>query len=322
MSCATPWKAFKTGYLTENGKEDLIMVRFPAPDEISTDKVSKPIDYSRAPFILRDGHAYLIDPLLVPCGSCNACRMQKAKEWKIRNCLELQEHKEAWFITLTFDDDHIGDNSLDKKELQDFFKRLRYYLDDSFRYFASGEYGDTTLRKHYHILFYGHLEDLRLIGVNKFTSDFVAKAWTFGQHLVEPVTPGSIAYVCGYVEKKLNNHWPIYAGKPFVTMSRRPGIGMAWLDRHKADLERSFKVYGIFGDDVKNNSAAVPQAFKRKLDGLPWFEELKAAAVLAGDDLEATQRVIYGMVSQEEISWAQMNGLDYKNNLHKKVRIL
>ena len=322
MSCVHPFKAFRTGFLTENGKEDLIMCHWPCPDFISTDKVHKPIDYSRAHYFLRDGATYLCDPIEVPCGSCNSCRMQKAKEWKIRNCLELQDHDEAWFITLTFDDAHLGDNSLDKKELQDFLKRLRYYLGDKFRYFASGEYGDTTLRKHYHILLYCHLGDLSLIGVNRYTCDCIGKAWPFGQHLVEPVTPGSIAYVCGYVEKKLDKSWPIFAGKPFVTMSRRPGIGMSWLERHKSDLERSFKVYGIFGDDVRNNSASVPQAFKRKLDGLPWFEELKEASRLASDDIVATQRVIYGIYSREHISFAQEAGLDYKNKLHEKEKIL
>lgn len=322
MSCVHPFHAFKTGYKTEIGKDDLILVRFPAPKSISLDSVKKRVSLDNAPHHIENGHVWLDDPAVVPCGSCVGCRMNKAKEWKIRNCLELMYRKEAYFITLTYDDAHLprddkGLPVLVKSDLQNFFKRLRNYIDC--RYFACGEYGELTGRCHFHILLYAHLDGFRLVGVNRFTNDLISKCWTLGNHLVEEVTPGSIAYVSGYVEKKQNDpNWHFYSIKPFITMSRKPGIGMEWLADHMDVIKATKKVYGRFADDVRATSASLPKAFKDKLAGLDWFEEWKELAKLNEESTEATIRAVYRLVSSSLISDSQEAG--YIASLTKKRR--
>ena len=134
---------------------------------------------------------------LIPCGQCIACRINYSKEWAARCTMETLYHKEQWFLTLTYDNDHVptintetgeltrggywalgtdeaGEYkevkqslSLLPKDLQDFLKRLRINQDRKYpeagkiRFYACGEYGGKTLRPHYHILAYGlHVPDL------------------------------------------------------------------------------------------------------------------------------------------------------------------
>lgn len=245
-----------------------------------------------------NGRLFLTEPLDVPCGSCVGCRMQRAKEWKIRNCLELQSHAEAWFITLTYDDGHLpinehGQPYLRKRDIQLFMKRVRRNL-GNYRYFASAEYGEHTHRPHFHLILYGHLSGFKLMGPNRFTCPDIARCWPNGQHLVEAVTPGNIAYVSGYVEKKQKDPaYFDYPVKPFLLMSRKPGIGMLYFVKHYDSIRDTQKVYGLFGEGTKALVAGLPKSFKRNLDGIPWFEKFKEACRLAGVRYDETLKIVY-----------------------------
>ena len=85
----------------------------------------------------------LENSMIVPCGKCISCRIQKTSEWAIRLMLELPMwNYEASFITLTYDDEHLPkDLSLKPKDLTDFWKRLRKDYGKPIKYFACGEYG-------------------------------------------------------------------------------------------------------------------------------------------------------------------------------------
>lgn len=102
----------------------------------------------------------------VACGYCLECRRAHAQEWADRCTLEASKYKYNWFITLTYDDDHLPLNgcqsTLKRKDFQDFMKRLRKnYPDYKVKVFYCGEYGDSSTRPHYHaILFNLPLDDL------------------------------------------------------------------------------------------------------------------------------------------------------------------
>jgi len=293
MSCCHPLKAFRTGYKTVNGKDDYIIVGHSTCPTLSTDHIKKPVLLDQVPHLMMDGHAYLTDPLDVPCGKCVGCRMQRAKEWKIRNCLELEYAREAYFVTLTYDDDNVpfnecGEPVLVKRDLQLFLKRLRKYI-GQFRYFGCGEYGENTGRPHFHLLLYGHLEGFELVGVSRFSNPTILKAWNKGHILVESVDPGSIAYVCGYVEKKqADPKWFDYPVKPFLVMSRKPGIGMVYLVDNYDSIKSTKKVYGLFGNGTTNLNASMPHAFRRNLEGVPWFEDYRLQLREFGKQRETT----------------------------------
>lgn len=309
MSCNHPYLGFKTGCLTDNGKDDYILVmddvdKLYFPCEIA----KKKIDFSRADYCFIGGKCFLTNPIKIPCGVCIGCRIDRAREWKIRNCLELIDHPEAYFVTLTYNDaclplDDDGASILVKSDAQKFLKRLRRRI-GQFRYFGCGEYGDATARCHFHFLIYGHLTDFELIGVNKFQCKAIKEAWPFGHHIVESVTPGSIAYVSGYVEKKFKAYYENFPVKPFLMMSRMPGIGMGYLERNFKNFEKDMHVYGVFSEGSKVLSSVVPKAFRRKLMDEPWYEAWKEAAIKSGESMEETLKVLYRLSTHQELSFA------------------
>ena len=65
-------------------------------------------------------------------------------------------HPHNAYITLTYNDDHLPANgSLQPRDLQLFWKRLRKARTPGIRYYACGEYGDQTARPHYHAIIFG-----------------------------------------------------------------------------------------------------------------------------------------------------------------------
>lgn len=169
--------------------------------------------------------------LRLPCGGCLGCRLARAKEWTLRCTLELQRHPAAVFTTLTYNDKSLPP-TLERKALQLWLKRLRKALGPKkpIRFFASGEYGETNNRPHYHAILYG---------IPLCHSGTIEDAWQKrGFTKTVNLTPAAIAYVAGYNSKKLG--WKKYIQEervdpdtgecyhwqpPFQEMSRRPGIG-------------------------------------------------------------------------------------------------
>lgn len=113
--------------------------------------------------------------------------------------MESTLYKNNYFITLTYDDDHVpykyvGDengeaikiNELIRRDLTLFLKKLRidYQRKNNhigIRYYASGEYGDRTYRPHFHILLFNcPIDDLKFYKKNfddtlYFNSDRIQK---------------------------------------------------------------------------------------------------------------------------------------------------
>lgn len=213
--------------------------------------------------------------LLLPCRKCVGCRLDKSREWANRVVMEQLYHQESWFLTLTYDDEHLPPAypvdpataeilsvhaTLVKEDLQKFFKRLRKNSKQELRYFASGEYGSQTYRPHYHCLIFGlHLDDLQPIkrnfsGDQYYVSDFIAKCWPYGIHILGQVTWNSAAYVARYTMKKATHGYTKeYYEKAgiqseFQTMSLRPAIGRRFYDDHPDLFEYStFNVTTMYG---------------------------------------------------------------------------
>ena len=130
----------------------------------------------------------------VPCGRCPECRIRKVQEWIFRIQQEAKMYDRMSFVTLTYNTQYVpisknGFMTLDKKDLQKFFKRLRHHT-DKIRYYAVGEYGSLNKRPHYHIILFGE-DDKNLID----------KAWKIGYTHVGNVNQKTIAYTLKYVDK-------------------------------------------------------------------------------------------------------------------------
>lgn len=160
----------------------------------------------------------------VPCGKCMACRISKTAEWTKR-LMDEKEGKPACFITLTYDDPHLPPSGLVKEDLTNFIKRLRRRLEPkTVKYYACGEYGDTTARPHYHIIVIGWeppLHDLIKIRNNLVTSRMLNDTWGMGYTSVGTVTKESAQYVAGYVRKK------IYKKKKKLPEDKKPTWSVA-----------------------------------------------------------------------------------------------
>ena len=259
--CTSPLKGFING-TTENGKKNLIVTPYSVDHiEILDNKKI----YVDSPAIT--SKFALTEFVEIPCGQCIECRLQRSRRWADRCMLELGYHESSYFITLTYDNEHIPKNplidyktgeiyaenaTLVKKDLQDFMKRLRRAYEykgyeNKLRFFACGEYGSQTLRPHFHIIVFGlKLDDLMLYkrnfnGDNLYNSAFISKLWKKGFSVVGDVTWQSCAYVARYIMKKHlgkdSEFYDIYNIEPeFTLMSRKPGIARQYYDEHKDEL--------------------------------------------------------------------------------------
>lgn len=188
----------------------------------------------------------------LPCGQCIGCRLEKAAQWAMRCMHESQLYECNAFITLTFSDEHLApDLSLHKEDFVLFMKRLRKYMKYHFncqdvRFFHCGEYGDLNSRPHHHaILFNVDFPDRVLWkqGVNKvpiYRSEILEKLWPYGYSSIGNVTYQSCGYVARYVLKKVTGKksQEYYGNRvpPYITMSRRPGIGKNWMLKYYRDV--------------------------------------------------------------------------------------
>ena len=84
------------------------------------------------------------DQVLLPCGRCIGCRLDRSRDWALRCVHESKLYDQNCFITLTYDDEQMASScTLVPEHLQMFWKRLRRAIEPvRIRYFACGEYGD------------------------------------------------------------------------------------------------------------------------------------------------------------------------------------
>lgn len=195
----------------------------------------------------------------LPCGQCMPCRINARRVWTARLVLELFQHREAAFVTLTYSDENLPANgNLCKRDLQLFLKKLRFALEPvRVRYYAVGEYGDRTSRAHYHVLLYG---------VGRSAAQAINAAWGLGLVHIGDVTRESCQYVAGYVTKKMNNKDdPRLNGREpeFALMSRRPGIGFQAAKQIGQQMTRSSPAAGWI-----NKNGDVPNVYR--MDGRMW----------------------------------------------------
>lgn len=244
----------------------------------------------RVVFVERAKHD-LVRSLLLPCGQCRGCRLERSRQWAIRCVHEASLHERNCFITLTYDDGHLPeDRSLDYKIFQVFMRRLRKrFKEFRIRFFMCGEYGETLGRPHYHACLFGFDFPDKVFhkrvasGFNLYRSDSLDSLWGRGFASIGDVSFESAAYVARYVMKKRNGdgqtkYYEIIdldtgevarRRKEFCMMSLKPGIGSDWLRLFWRDVVFDGQVV-ING--VKSN---VPRFYMRRLRKLQAWETVE-----------------------------------------------
>lgn len=197
----------------------------------NSDSVFIPKD--QIPLLVESG--FNVDYLqALPCRQCFSCRLNYSKEWAIRCQLESLYHEHSYFVTLTYDNDHlpsgkfldydhgIVDSTLCRSDVQKWLKRFRKaekkeYGVDGIKVFYCGEYGELNGRPHYHALLFGthEFDDLQLIKANgsvrHYSSDFLDSTWSddllgihnrIGLSSISEFNFNTAAYTTRYMFKK------------------------------------------------------------------------------------------------------------------------
>lgn len=257
--------------------------------------------------------------LYVPCGQCDECLESKKKQYYVRTFAEYQDIQPfvdagqglVYFDTLTYSNKYLprwhGIDVFNHRHIQLFLKRLRknlassgYNCENNLRYFICSEYGDTTQRPHYHVLFFLRFK----IDVEKFWR-FVRDSWPYGfndrlkQKVVRGVLcrgakervvdgNGALRYVSGYVVKDKSfmaifdqkvaelvasgydlDDSILRSLKPRFFLSR--GFGLSFLEDQSAKFHFKMDYYEKTGritiSDFKyiKQDFALPEYYRRKI---------------------------------------------------------
>ena len=311
MTCYHPLKAWYTGEYTEDGK-----LKY----KITSDQI-----YS---ITLKDGRVSYDDYIEVPCGYCIGCRLDHSREWAIRCMAEATMWNENYFITLTYDNDHIPkDNSIHKRDLQLFLKRLRKEIDDpgTCRYFACGEYGETTFRPHYHLILFNcpigkYNERFGTAGTTPtFINPIIGKCWPYGQHLIGTVTDQSAGYVARYNMKSVKyskyeaSDWQkLGIERPFLIMSRRPGIGYEFFRKNTDMFESDQMIVSTIDGGIKSK---IPRYFEKLYED---EEHLKLLKIRRRSKAEETTKAEERNTDKNHKDYLKDKERVKKNELHKR----
>lgn len=268
------------------------------------------------------------DKVPVPCGKCPPCKLRRVNSWVFRLMQEEKRSTSSHFVTLTYDTRHVpisrnGFKTLDKGDLQKFFKRLRKLVPHlRVKYYAVGEYGSRSARPHYHAIIF-----------NVPSTQMYVDAWTLngsqiGTVHIGQVTSDSIAYTMKYIDKSnfVKRHNRDDRVAEFPLMSK--GLGDNYLTDaiekyYKADLSRMF----ITKDS--GHKIALPRYYRLKI-----FDkrEMLIQRHLADQATEKRlQRLHHQYVSQYGsdnsftfVDWleAQKNGRFYKFYANQKRDVI
>lgn len=249
------------------------------------------------PWLFKDKEGVIRE---LPCRRCIACRISKAREWAVRCENELSYHRDSCFLTLTYNDEFLPpDLSLKKKDVQLFFKRLRFSIQPKrIKVFYTGEYGDDFGRPHYHALVFGwkpELKDLGFIGERGkrkyYSSKLINELWTYGNNYVGVLEPKSIGYVTRYCIKKLYGDpaKESYGDRVHPFMHCSKGLGLQYA------IDNADKIHEE-GVKIRGKSCGIPGYYYRKID-----MDAQEASERAKKKVKERNQAYYSNLSLDEI---------------------
>ena len=165
-----------------------------------------------------------------------------------------------------------------KKDLQDFWKRLRKVIQVPIKYYAVGEYGEKFGRPHYHAITYGvGIEDKKII----------YEEWNKGQIHAGTVTEKSLRYVIDYTQKKLygDEARKEYGERlpPFSLMSK--GLGLQYAMKNRQQLVDNLCI------KINKKEVTIPRYYVKKLEINPLRMRIRA---------EKKKQEVYNRLSGDE----------------------
>lgn len=258
----------------------------------------------------------LVGSLVLPCGRCIGCRLERARQWSVRIMHEARMYEGSSFVTLTYDDEHAP-RSLRYRDFQLFMKRLRRRAGIPVRFFMCGEYGGQLGRPHFHaglfgLDFRGDRYEWRKGdgGYPVFRSPFLESCWTSGLSELGELTSESAAYMARYTLQKVNGdlakvHYLDVDGSlrepEFAHMSLKPGIGARWFERFNRDVYPHDRVV------VKGVEAKPPRYYDKLLKRLnpDELEQVQQLRILEGESRGGVDTTVERLADREKVAKAR-----------------
>ncbi len=279
-----------------------------------------------SPYILKnsDNLADKYVGMEVPCRHCLQCRMQRSSQWQLRLDNELTAWDSAIFVTLTYDNDTISTKhkgmSLEKKDLVNFTKRLKYFLNKKNRkikYYGCGEYGERNKRPHYHIIIFGmSLSELQLERHPRSgywcRGGILNDSWDKGLIHVGTCTQDSISYVASYTTKKTTHtmqqkyELEQKGFEPEFQITSQ-GMGLSYALKNVQQIEKFKYLLTRHGKKVP-----IPKYYWKKLDEMQvlCYNDVRNELEENAKETQRKRLQIYNEISKSNLS--ETNLLDYK----------
>lgn len=261
-----------------------------------------------------------VERVYVPCGKCISCLSKRSKSWTLRLTTEYLKYDNNCVLTLTYNDEHLPENSLlNYRDVQLFLKRLRKKLNSickgyKIRFACSCEYGSDRLRPHYHIIIFNWFPpDIDLLKPYKITkrnsklykSEICDKLWSDDKGQIGFVDVGLVdyhtsRYICQYcVKKAIHKNHSEYVKKNKIKREKlccSIGTGLEYFKKnYKSMFNKSFAVLG-------NLKYPIHRYFKNKLKQLypDLFEKYKLKCKEMLRNFELTPEVQRRLEAVEE----------------------
>lgn len=203
-----------------------------------------------------------------PCGKCPPCLRKRQAGWLFRLKQEQLISKNASFITLTYDDEHLpkteqGIPTLNRKHPQLFIKRLRKIVETYFpqtekiRYYLCGEYGSITARPHYHAIIFNLPQEY----LNH--PELLTRDWQMGNTMTCACNDATMTYVTKYIMKTMyhENDKTDPRQKEFSNISK--GIGGSYLSKATRSYYKVHLLPYLTVEDGERRT--MPRYYKEKL---------------------------------------------------------
>lgn len=282
----------------------------------------------------------------VPCGKCDLCRVTRRYERALRIMLEAESFPDStYFITLTYDDAHLGSPELDHSDWAQFMKDFRRHFTQAqycpltwkkdgrcyprlrkkkpvvksltfkeIKQVVAGEYGDTFGRKHFHGILFGHeFSDLTPTGTFSsrghaiHTSESLRRVWNKGFVQIERVNMDLALYVSSYITDQALEDRPDKdrIKKQYGRFGR--GIGRSWMEKYYRDVLSA----GVLM--LRSGDYPIPRTFLRWFEEHPEFVKWKAEKALT-----VAERTVSNIRKEDgPLRRARAKGRIFKH-IHKK----
>lgn len=289
----------------------------------------------------------ILSHINVPCGNCSRCLQRRKMEWSFRMEQEREESKTAYFVTLTYDPEHLPYQTsyrYDKKgrmkkhqpiiykhrlgtlnpiDLTNFFKRLRK-LQSNKKQEPTHEHLFNNLKPGDKLSYYAAGEYGEARGrphyhaiIYNASRKHIEKAWGMGNVHIMKADEGTIMYVMKYLDKQLDKKQTKTREPEYNTMSE--GIGKKWLEKNSRWHRQNIDV--LYVTNKKGMRIPMPKYYRLEIFTETERKEQVKIVTTRLEEIRQEEIKLHGLENyNEQILMAKRFGdKKFKKKIKKRV---